>query len=127
MIGVGFLLIAGNGVYRDYKLTILEFFYYINLGLMSTLNAISNDFNLAITSNVSIVSISLALALFIGIIFIHVYLLIKTKCRLKIISCPTKHQPLPEESRDDKSVEMFSPPPVINKRESLIIDFFIDM
>ena len=127
MIGVGFLLIAGNGVYRDYRLTILEFFYFINLGLMSTLNAISNDFNLAFTSTVSIVSISLALASFIGIVFVHVYLLIKTKCCLKIISCPTKHQPLPEESTDDKSVEMFSPPRVINKRESLIFDFFIDM
>ena len=94
---------------------------------MSTLNAISNDFNLAITSNVSIVSISLALASFMAIIFIHLYLLVKRKCCLKITSCPTKHQPLPEESTDDKSVEMFSPPRVINKRESLIFDFFIDM
>ena len=127
IIGVGFLLIAGNGVYRDRRLMILEFFYFINLGLMSTLNAISNDFNLAIESTVSIVSVSLASTSFMGIIIIHVYLLIKTKRRFHIISCPTKHQPLHEESTDDKSVELFSPPRVINKRESLIFDFFIDM
>ena len=72
MIRVGFLLIAGNGVYRDYKLTVLEFFYFINLGLISnTLNAISNDFNLAIASTVSIVCISLVLASFIGIILLN--------------------------------------------------------
>ena len=61
------------------------------------------------------------------ILFVSVHLLIKIKCCLHIISCPTKHQPLHEKLTDDKSVELFSPPRVISKRESLIFDFFIDM
>ena len=123
---VWFLILTGNGVYKDKRLNVLELFFYVNLGMMSLLNALSDHMELSISTIVNIISVSMSLVVFICIVMAHVYIIVKKKWKINFESC-NRRQVFNEDSEtSDNNLIMFSPSQIINRRESLIFDLDID-
>ena len=123
---VWFLILTGNGVYKDKRLNVLELFFYVNLGMMSLLNALSDHMELSISPIVNIISVSMSLVVFICIVMAHVYIIVKKKWKINFESC-NRRQVFNEDSEtSDNNLIMFSPSQIINRRESLIFDLDID-
>ena len=126
IIVVGFLILTGNDVYKDKRLNVLELFFYINLGMTSVLNALSDHMELSISTIVNIVSVSISLVVFICIVMRHVYVIVKKKWKINFESC-NRRQVFDEDSETSDNESMtYSPSRTINRRESLIFDFDID-
>ena len=126
IIVVGFLILTGNDVYKDKRLNVLELFFYINLGMTSVLNALSDHMELSISTIVNIVSVSMSLVVFICIVMRHVYVIVKKKWKINFESC-NRRQVFDEDSETSDNESMtYSPSRTINRRESLIFDFDID-
>ena len=125
------LLPASRGVYKNKFNTILEMFFLFNLGLVSLLNTVSNEF----TFSVDAVSIGLSLIVFIGIVVGHVYMFVKRKCgtKLNIFNRRSRAErdnevallEVTSTDTSDDETEMYSPARTIHRRESLIFDFEI--
>ena len=127
VIIVGILLIVGNGVYRENKLTILDQFHLVNLGSLSLINALSDHLQLSIFSTVYTVSVSMSLVVFVCTILTHIHILIDKRWGCKFPHFSNKYQVLnQEESQSSEGEEMHSPAHVINRREPLIFDFEIN-
>ena len=127
VIIVGILLIVGNGVYRENKLTILDQFQLVNLGSLCLINALSDHLQLSISSTVYIVSVSMSLVVFVGTVLTHIYVLIDKRWSCKFPHFSNKYEVLNQEvSQSSQGEEMYSPSHVINRRESLIFEFDIN-
>ena len=127
VIIVGILIIVGNSVYKDNRLTILDQFHLVNLGSLGLINALSDRLQLSISSTVYIVSVSMSLVVFVGTVLTHIYVLIDKRWGCKFPHFFNKYQVLnQEESQSSEGEEMYSPARVINRRESLIFDFDIN-
>ena len=127
VIIVGILLIVGNSVYRDKKLTILDQFHLVNLGSLGLINALSDRLQVSISSTAYIVSVSMSLVVFVGTVLTHIYVLIDKRWGCKLPHFFNKYQVLnQEESQSSEGEEMYSPVHVINRRESLIFEFDIN-
>ena len=126
------LAIAVKGIYRNNRVTGLELFHLLNLGIMCQLNALFLNGEWKIialyTTNISVI---MSITVFFSTVCIHGYIVIskKYKCR----SCFKKKRQLIREEEnllkndnsDNDSVEMYSPARIVQRRESLIFDFDI--
>ena len=123
------LAIAVKGIYRNNRVTGLELFHLLNLGIMCLLNDLFLNGEWEIialyTTNISVI---MSITVFFSTVCIHGYIVIskKYKCR----SCFKKRQLIREEENllkndnsDNDSVEMYSPARIVQRRESLIFDF----
>ena len=128
IIGITVIVLIArvNGVYRDGRLTLLELFYLINLGIISKSNALSTTLGLKFSYYVNITSISFALLGFIVTVLIHIYMKTSQKAYIKKLFFKQKYQAVTEESSDHSDedlIELDSPSRVITRREPLIFDF----
>ena len=128
-ITVTILIARVNGVYKDGRLTLLELFYIINLGVISNSNALSDHLGLNISYYINIVSVSFALLGFVVIVLIHIYMKICQKTYIKRLFFKPRYQALSEviaessDHSDEDLIELDSPSRVISRREPLIFDF----
>ena len=117
------LLYHSRNVYRANKLNILEAFYFINLGVMAQLNAVSVGMNLHISNVVTSISISLSMIPFIVIIALPAITKVARYFNLRC-SCITERGD--EEERKPLLIneeELHSPTRIVMRRESMIFDF----
>ena len=117
------LLYHSRNVYRANKLNILEAFYFINLGAMAQLNAVSVGMNLHISNIVTSISISLSMIPFIVIIALPAITKVARYFRVRC-SCITERGD--EEERQPLLIneeEQHSPACIVMRRESMIFDF----
>ena len=116
-----------RGIYRDQRINQLESFHFVNLGLITLLNVLSDHLELSITYYVNTVSVSLSLVVFLITISIHLYILIAKKCgicdktKLQVPTIDEENKPLQSVCKDNDSI--YSPAHIIQRRESLIFDF----
>ena len=123
--------IAVKGIYRDNRVTRLELFHLLNLGIMCQLNALFLNGEWEIVALYTTkVSVIISMAVFFSTVCIHGYVVISQKYKCKL--CFKKRQLLREEENllkndnsENDSVEMYSPARIVQRRESLIFDFDI--
>ena len=131
---VSFILmnIVAKGVYRNAAVNFLEFFYLLNLSLLSTLSALSVHMQWNITQPIAIVSIALSMLMFFCTLVVHVYVRITKKYPVSFCNKWRNQQrthlelKLHDEDNgdtNDNSNELGSPARVVRRRESLIFDF----
>ena len=117
------LLYHSRNVYRANKLNILEAFYFINLGVMAQLNAVSVGMNLHISNIVTSISIILSMIPFLVIIALTAITKVARYFRVRC-SCITERGD--EEERKPLLIneeELHSPTRIVMRRESMIFDF----
>ena len=123
-------LYLSRGIYRYNILNFLEAFYFLNLGLVTLLNLLSNNMGLNgdISLTITAASVSLCFITFTITVLVHVYI---KKCHAVISKKFSKDRARWEEFQlmQDKGREeeiQYSPSRIITRRESMIFDFSID-
>ena len=119
------IMIFMRSVYRKKHINVLEYFYFLNLSVLSLLSAVCNDYGLSVHSITIItgVSVSLAMAVFLATVVAHIYIMFFGSKKLLHRGNDTSIHLTNIAMQREHITDEGSPARLIMRRESLIFDY----
>ena len=122
---IAFIIMIFMSVYRKKHINVLEYFYFLNLSVLSLFSAVCNDYGLSAHSITIVtgVSVSLAMVAFLATVVAHIYA--KFSHSKKVPQSSETFNFLSDVTiqKEKDITDEGSPARLIMRRESLIFDF----